>query len=79
MQQTALAQEEARGTFAREMQAKLQIKYEPVLTQNMTEMHQNAIHLRQPGRPRAWRSAVGSLWSVSVCFLSVCVGCLGDC
>ena len=22
---------------------------------------------------------VGSLWNVSVCLLSVCVGCLGDC
>ena len=103
MQQQALAQEEARGTFAREMQAKLQIKYEPVLTQNMTEMQHNAIHLRQQGRPRAWGSAVGSLWNAPVCvvigvcrllgrlltvacgmyryvcFLSVCVGCLGDC
>ena len=53
MQQQALAQEEARGTVAREMQAKLQIKYEPVLTQNMTEMQHNAIHLRQQGRPIA--------------------------
>ena len=26
-----------------------------------------------------WESAVGSLWNVSVCFLWVCVGCLGDC
>ena len=24
-------------------------------------------------------SAVGSLWNVSVCFLYVCVGCLGEC
>ena len=53
MQQQALAQEEARGTFAREMQAKLQIKYEPVLTQNMTEMQHTAIPLRQQGRPIA--------------------------
>ena len=53
MQQQALAQEEARGTVAREMQAKLQIKYEPVLTQNMTEMQHTAIHLRQQGRPIA--------------------------
>ena len=29
--------------------------------------------------PVAWESAVGSLWNVSVCVLSVCVGCLGDC
>ena len=35
MQQQALAQEEARGALAREMQAKLQITYEPVLTQNI--------------------------------------------
>ena len=27
----------------------------------------------------AWEIAVGSLWNVSVCVLSVCVGCLGDC
>ena len=53
MQQQALAQEEARGALAREMQAKLQIKYEPVLTQNMTEMQHTAIHLRQQGRPIA--------------------------
>ena len=26
-----------------------------------------------------WWTAVGSLWNVSVCFLSVCVGCLGGC
>ena len=49
MQQQALAQEEARGAVAREMQAKLQKTYEPVLTQNMTEMQQNAIHLRHLG------------------------------
>ena len=73
MQQQALAQEEARGTVAREMQAKLQIKYEPVLTQNMTEMQHSAIHLRQQGRPRACGSAVGSLWNASVCFfIGVC-------
>ena len=59
MQQQALAQEEARGTFAREMQAKLQIKYEPVLTQNMTEMQQNAIHLRHPGCPLTGQTSNG--------------------
>ena len=26
----------------------------------------------------AWEIADGSRWNVSVCFLSVCVGCLGD-
>ena len=49
MQKEALAQEEARWTIAREMQTKLQVKYEPVLAQNAEEVQQNAIHLRHPG------------------------------
>ena len=46
---THVAQEEARGKAAREMQAKLQVKCEPALAPNVKEMQQNAISPRHPG------------------------------
>ena len=44
---------------AREMQAKLQVKVEPVLAQNGNEMQQDATHLRHLGRGLANQTSKG--------------------
>ena len=52
--------------LAREMQAKLQVKYEPALAENVKEMQQNAIHLRHPGCRLANQTSNG-VWVI--CFV----------
>ena len=47
------------GKNAREVQAELQVKYEPALAQNAKEMQQNAIHLRHPGCGLAKQTSKG--------------------